>query len=124
MSLFKTVSPVCPVLEMETHVAFWQSLGFKLQGKSAETLAQSDYAVIARDGAEFHLQTFTVDQLKMTQTMAVRVELGSIMHLRSLYKQWDQIITISAPLDVKPWGTEEFGFFDPAGTPFFFYVDH
>lgn len=108
---------------MKNHVEFWQSLGFKLLGKSAEVLEQSDYAVVARDGAEFHLQTFTASQLKTTQTMAIRVALDSAMELRALYKQWDQIIAISAPLEVKPWGTEEFGFFDPAGTPFFFYVD-
>lgn len=123
MGIFKTVSPVCPVIDMREHADFWSSLGFRVQATSGATASESDYAVIGMEGMELHLQTFTADQLSATQTMATRIELSSLEELNALHEKWRKTISISAPLEEKPWGTIEFGFYDPVGTPFFFYVD-
>lgn len=121
--MFKALHPVCPVLDMKAHLAFWARLGFEPVFGSLKPFEDADYVGIARAGLELHLQTFTREQLKETQTMALRVEMTDISALESLFDEWKDTIEISAPLSEKPWGTVEFGFYDPANTPFFFYVD-
>ena len=123
MTIFKALHPVCPVLDMSVHLHFWDKLGFLPAFGDCQPYETADYVGIARDGLELHLQTFTREQLKETQTMALRIEMTGKKALEALHDDWKERIKISAPLSAKPWGTVEFGFYDPANTPFFFYVD-
>ena len=86
-------------------------------------ISQASYAGVQRETLELHLQTFTPEQIQTTQTMATRIRLESREALEALYAEWQPQGFISAPLEDKPWGNYEFGFYDPDKTPFFFYVD-
>lgn len=121
--MFKGVRPVCPVTDMARSLAFWRQLGFEVAFSSLKPAESADYVGIRRDGLELHLQTFTPEQLGHTQTMAIRIELTSPDALARLHAEWEPHGVITAPLSEKPWGTVEFGFYDPDRTPFFFYVD-
>ena len=121
--LFKSVHPVCPVLDMPSHLAFWGRLGFRVSFSGGKPPETADYVGVARDGIELHLQTFSEADLKRTQIMAVRVEMTSRGTLETLHAEWAPLIAITAVLADTPWGTREFGFYDPVGSPFFFYVD-
>jgi len=121
--MFKSVHPVCPVLDMKTHLVFWQSLGFQVVFSDANPPETSNYAGIARENIEIHLQTHAPEELKGTQGMAIRVEMTDRQSLETLYVEWITRVRITSPLMDKEWGTREFGFYDPAGFPFFFYVD-
>ncbi len=121
--MFKTVSPVCPVLDMKEHITFWQKLGFKVVFASQVPPETADYAGVGRDNIEFHLQAFTKEQLNYTQVMAIRIQMIGQEALEKLYADWNSQISITAPLEDKPWGTREFGFYDPSGGAFFFYTD-
>lgn len=121
--MFKSVHPVCPVTDMEASLAFWQKLRFDVVFADRDPAESADYAGVAREGLELHLQTFTPEQRAGTQTMAIRIEMADRASLEALNAEWVPHAIITAPLDDKPWGTREFGFYDPDGTPFFFYVD-
>lgn len=121
--MFKSVHPVCPVTDMAASLAFWLRLGFKVVFSDKQPPAAADYAGVAREGLELHLQTFTREQRAGTQTMAIRIEMSDRAALEALNAEWLRHRIITAPLEDKPWGTREFGFYDPDGTPFFFYVD-
>lgn len=121
--MFTTVSPVCPTTDLERTLEFWQTLGFLPAFADHQDVAQASYAGVRRSELELHLQTFTPDQIQTTQTMAMRIMLESREALEALYAEWLPHGHISAPLEEKPWGNYEFGFYDPDKTPFFFYVD-
>ena len=121
--MFVAVSPVCPSTDLPRSLAFWRQLGFKLSFIDHQDVAQASYAGVARATLEIHLQAFTPDQIQTTQTMAMRIRLESRDALETLYQEWQAHNFISAPLEDKPWGNYEFGFYDPDKTPFFFYVD-
>jgi len=121
--MFKSVHPVCPVVDMEASLAFWRRLGLKVVFADADPPDAANYAGVAREGLELHLQTFTPEQRAGTQTMAIRIEMTGRDALETLHGEWAPHGIITAALDDKSWGTREFGFYDPDGTPFFFYVD-
>lgn len=121
--MFITVSPVCPTTDLPKTIAFWETLGFERDFADHPDIGQANYAGVRRANLELHLQTFTPEQIQTTQTMAMRIRLESRAALESLYAEWHPLGFVSAPLDEKPWGNYEFGFYDPDRTPFFFYVD-
>jgi len=121
--MFKSVHPVCPVVDMGESLAFWQRLGLSILFADRDPPETADYAGVGREGLELHLQTFTPEQRAATQTMAIRVEMTSRDALEALHGEWAAHGIITAALADQPWGTREFGYYDPDGTPFFFYVD-
>lgn len=121
--MFTTISPVCPTTDLARTIEFWQQLGFAAVFADHQDVEKASYAGMRRAELELHLQTFTTDQIQTTQTMAMRIKLESRAALEALYKEWAPLGHISAPLEEKPWGNYEFGFYDPDKTPFFFYVD-
>ena len=121
--MFVAVSPVCPTTDLPRTIAFWNALGFAVLFADHKDISQASYAGVQRETLELHLQTFTPDQIQTTQTMATRIRLESCEALEALYAEWQPQGIISAPLEDKPWGNYEFGFYDPDKTPFFFYVD-
>ncbi len=121
--MFTRISPVCPTTDLARTLAFWQQLGFSPVFADHAEVSQATYAGVARANLELHLQTFTPEQMSYTQTMATRIQLESREALEALYAEWQPHGHITAPLEEKPWGNYEFGFYDPDKTPFFFYVD-
>jgi len=112
------VHPVCPVTDMARSLAFWRALGFELSFADRQPPEEADYAGVRRGDLELHLHTFTAEQIRYTQTMAIRIETDAV---ETLHEAWKDKGIITAPLEVKPWGNYEFGFYDPDNTPFFFY---
>lgn len=121
--MFSTVSPVCPTTDLPATLKFWQELGFQPVFADHADPRQASYAGVSRANLEVHLQTFTPEQMDYTQTMAMRIKLESRAALEALYAEWHPLGHVTAPLEEKPWGNYEFGFYDPDKTPFFFYVD-
>ncbi|WP_306251218.1 hypothetical protein [Parvularcula sp. IMCC14364] len=121
--MFKTVNPVLAVIDMAESIRFWQRLGFQVTFFDRDSAELSDYAGVARENIEFHLQTFTPEQRGSNKAISVRVQMEDLDCLKVLYEEWLPLEIISARLDEKPWGTVEFGFYAPCGTAFFFYVD-
>ncbi len=121
--MFRAVTPVCPVSDMAKSLAFWEMLGFQLSFIDNSEPEAAGYCGVRRENLSLHLQAFTMDQLKYTQTMALRVWMDSREKLDALAAEWAPHNVISAPLEDKPWGNREFGIYDPDKTPFFFCVD-
>ncbi|MDJ0641464.1 MAG: VOC family protein [Erythrobacter sp.] len=121
--MFTSVTPVCPVSDMQRTLQFWQTLGFELSFVDNSDPKAAAYCGVRRGALEIHLQAFTTDQLRFTQTMALRVWMESREKLDALAEEWAPHNVISAPLADRPWGNREFGLYDPDKTPFFFCVD-
>lgn len=117
------VSPVCPVTDMAASLRFWKQLGFDLDFSDDPDPLSASYTGVKRGGLELHLQFFTAEQMEFTQTMATRIRMESRDALEALYAEWEPHGFITAPLEAKPWGNYEFGFYDPNNTPFYFYVN-
>jgi catechol 2,3-dioxygenase-like lactoylglutathione lyase family enzyme len=118
MSEAFAVHPVLPVTDMKRALEFWSRLGFKLAFADRPQAETADYAGVRRGDLVLHLQTFTEEQRGYTQTMALRIETDAV---EALHEEWKDLGVITAPLEKKPWGNYEFGFYDPDNTPFFFY---
>jgi len=121
--MFQSITPVCPVTDMERTVAFWKTLGFEVYFTDNSAPDAAAYCGVRRGNLAIHLQAFTPEQLNTTQTMALRIWMTSRDHLDALASEWSAHDVISAPLGDKPWGNREFGIYDPDKTPFFFCVD-
>lgn len=121
--MFQSITPVCPVTDMAKTLAFWEKLGFTLSFIDNSAPEAAAYCGVRRDGLSLHLQAFTPEQMKTTQTMALRVWMESRESLDALATEWEPHGVITAPLGDRPWGNREFGFYDPDCTPFFFCVD-
>ncbi|MEO0418601.1 MAG: VOC family protein [Pseudomonadota bacterium] len=121
--MLHSITPVCPVADMQRSLAFWRKLGFDLAFVDNSDLDAAAYCGVRRDGVTLHLQTFTPDQIETTQTMALRIWLDGREALDALAAEWEPHGVITAPLGDRPWGNREFGFYDPDGTPFFFCID-
>lgn len=113
-----SVHPVLPVTDMKRALDFWQRLGFAVDFVDRQPPEHADYAGVRRGDLVLHLQTFTAEQRSYTQTMALRIETDAV---ETLYAEWKDLGVITAPLEKKPWGNYEFGFYDPDNSPFFFY---
>jgi hypothetical protein len=121
--MFRTISPVLPVVGMAKNIAFWERLGFQNTFLDADSIEQSSYAVVRREEMALHLQSFTEEQNLATQKAAIRIEMTSREELEQLYEEWLPHDFITAKLKDQPWGNYEFGFYAPCGTALFFFVD-
>ena len=124
MTVEAYLRPVLPVTDMARSLKFWRRLGFEVLFSDRSPPENADYAGVAGHGVELHLQTFTPDQLNVTQTMNIRIEVRDQAALETLHTAWSSVVEISAPLASKPWGTIEFGFHDPDRTPFHVYCNN
>ena len=117
---FLAVCPVLPVTDLARSIEFWEKLGFACAFVDADSVSTASYAVVQRGAMALHMQTFTPEQMVGTQTMATRIVVDDVDRLNA---EWEPHGVITAPLGDRPWGNREFGFYDPDGTPFFFYSD-
>lgn len=121
--MFKAVYPVLPTTDMSATLAFWQKLGFEIAfADDMDAPNTSAYAGVTRDGLTLHLQGFTPEQAGDFRPYSLRIELASREALDALAAEWEPTGVITAPLQDRPWGNREFGFYDPDGTAIFFVV--
>ena len=112
------VNPVLPVRDVEETVSFYRDkLGF------SETFRYGDpptYAGMARGPVEIHL--CLVDDIAIAHQTQVRFRVERIEQLYEEYLAQD-VVSPTAQLDTKPWGTREFGLYDPNGVCVYVYED-
>ncbi len=126
---FLDVNPVLPVYNMTAAVRFYtEQLGFRLLFSDPAGLSAHDpspphpaYAVVGRDNVRLHLQSHDF------QAMGDRAE---PLHIRfliedvdSLYAEYAASGAPAKPPRNTPWGTREFGLYDPDKNGLFFYRD-
>lgn len=116
------INPVISVRDMASTLAYYEDkLGFKRVFDNAETPdGPIDYAGVERDGLTLHLQAIATDEQPTMPLIRIRVD-----NIERLYEEYaaKDIVAPGGHLESKPWGTREFGLYDPNSTAFIFYED-
>ena len=119
---FKAVNPVIPVRDMAATLAFYEAkLGFRKAFDDAARPGQPiNYAGVCRGGICLHLQTTTPDENATAPQIRIRVT-----NIKPLYEQYkaNGVIGTAGHLEAKPWGSKDFGLYDPDNTAPVFYQD-
>ena len=78
------------------------------------------YAGVRRDGLCLHLQAMVPGQPEAMPLIRIRVE-----NIEALYKEYEErgVISTGGHLETKPWGSRDFGVYDPNGAALVFYED-
>ncbi len=123
MSTIKAIHPVLPVRSVEDALEFYGKLGFKHAFTDATSPEfPKSYAGVRREGAEIHLQRHDETTFKNGGAMQLRFFVDDPT---ALFAEWQPLGVLGERTAVKeqPWGTREFGFYDPDGNALFFYED-
>ena len=116
------VNPVIPAKRMQESLAFHQAeLGFnKVFDDAAEPGMPIGYAAVMRGGVCLHLQAVVPGQDEAMPLLRIAVQ-----NIDSLYAQYDRkgVVNPGARLETKPWGSRDFGVYDPNGAALVFYED-
>jgi uncharacterized glyoxalase superfamily protein PhnB len=116
------VNPVIPAKDMEESLAFYEGeLGFTRTFQYAEEPGGPiSYAGIRRGGLGLHLQAMVPGQDDAMPLIRIRVE-----NIEPLYHEFVAAGVVSARghLEPKPWGSRDFGVYDPSGAALVFYED-
>ena len=119
---FKSVHPVIPVRDMTAMIAFYDDkLGFR---KAFDDAAKSgdaiSYAGVHRGGLCLHFQTVTPGDDPTMPQIRIRVE-----NIEPLYEEYKAkgVIHPGGQLELKPWGSKDFGLYDPENTALVFFED-
>ena len=116
---FQQVNPILPCQDMALSVEFWQKLGFNKVFDSTNYGEEPiNYAVMRRDQLQVHLQFF--DDVEKQYSPQLRFEVLEVEVLMDEFKQAG-ILDPSTNLRTTPWGTREFGLFDPNKTGITFF---
>ena len=105
---FISTTPILASLDIKRSLEFFCSkLGFN---KVFEE--QGAYGIVCRDS--IHLHFWACSEKHIAENTSCRIR---IVGAESLYKQCvkSDIVHPNAKLEVKPWGTTEFGILDPDG---------
>ena len=112
--------PVIPVKNMEESLDYYQNkLGLELQFSHSDVPgAPANYAGLAREEFAIHLQAMVPGQDEAMPLIRVIVQ-----NIEPLYEELAGrgVVAASGELDSKPWGTKEFGLYDPNGAGIVFY---
>lgn len=106
--------PVLASLDIERSAEFFAGkLGF-----TKVHVAQGVYGIVANGPVQIHFWACT--ERHIAQATSCRVQVRAIEHL---YHQCEEhgIVHPKAPLETKPWGTQEFAILDPDGNLVTFY---
>ena len=116
------VNPVIPAKNIAESLAFYrEKLGFTKVFDDAGGVEESiNYAGVARDGLCLHLQSTVPGQSDATPLIRIRVE-----NIEPLYEEYvaKGVISANGHLEEKPWGSKDFGLYDPNGAALVFYED-
>lgn len=105
------VNPILPVLDMEATIAFWNLMGFDNSFDSTHYgEVPINYAVLKKDNLCIHLQSF--NDLGQQYSPQIRFEVQGVDILLQQFKDV-QLVAADKQLRTTPWGTKEFGLFDP-----------
>lgn len=118
---FKFIAPVLHAVDLKTEIEFFEQLGFEMVYNSLSYSDKLDYAVMHRDGVTFHIQfQFEKDMPPENAGFQVRITLTG---LNKLQKELEVKGFEIKRRDSTPWGTNEFGFYSPAGNAIIFQED-
>jgi catechol 2,3-dioxygenase-like lactoylglutathione lyase family enzyme len=117
------VHPVIPAKDMNETLAFYvDRLGFtKTFDDAAQPGDPITYAGISREGFTFHLQAMVSGQSDAMPL--IRIHVTGIEALHDEYHA-EGVVAESGSLRTTPWGTMEFGLYDPNGAALIYYEDH
>lgn len=114
------VNPVIPAKNMEESLAFYEGkLGFTRTFAHAEEPGSPiSYAGVRRSGLGLHLQAMVPGQDDAMPLIRIRVE-----NIEPLYEEYAAagVVAANGRLEVKPWGSRDFGVYDPNGAALVFY---
>lgn len=116
------INPVIPARDMAESLAFYEGkLGFERRFAYAEDPdGPISYAGLHRAGLTLHLQAMVPGQDDAMPLIRVRVE-----NIERLYEEYlaAGVVAESGRLEPKPWGSSDFGVYDPNGAALVFYED-
>ncbi len=122
MTKFLSIHPVIPVRDMAAMLRFYNDqLGFaKVFDDASRPGDEINYAGVARGGICLHLQTVTPGDDPSMPLIRIRVE-----NIEPLYEEYKSkgIIGPNGKLESKPWGSRDFGLYDPERTALVFFED-
>lgn len=105
------INPVLPSGDMQRDIEFYESkLGFKkvFDFKEKED-DPSTYAVLWRENIAIHLQYFPDKESVTSSQIRIRVN-----DIETLYREYEEKGVVHSHLEGKPWGTKDFGLYDPS----------
>lgn len=120
---FREVNPVLAVRNVETSIRFFQEmLGFRVSFQDSPT--DPRYAGVRRDSVELHLQWHDEGDFKKdgSDPLILRFIVDDPDALFEEY-QIRNVLMVNPEVKDTPWGTREFGLFEPDGTGLVFYRD-
>jgi catechol 2,3-dioxygenase-like lactoylglutathione lyase family enzyme len=132
---FLDVNPVLPVTNMAEALRFYtQNLGFHLLSSDPAGIDIKDqpsphpsYAVVGRDHVRLHLQSHDPENAQdRTEPLHIRFLIDDVDGLYAEYQSSGAIPSAGfsgRSLADTPWGTREFGMYDPDRNGLFFYRD-
>ncbi len=98
-----SIAPRFPVGDMEQALAFYGQLGF------VTTYHDEGFAIVERDGIALH---FNASESEEPPTGHLVGWIG-VTNIETLYQQYVPTGAIQSPLQVQPWGMNEFSLCDP-----------
>jgi catechol 2,3-dioxygenase-like lactoylglutathione lyase family enzyme len=105
---FLSATPVLASLDIERSVEFFVSkLGF-----TSVHVVQGEYGIVSNGAVSIHFWACTDRRIAEATGCRVRVEGVQALYARCSSQA---IVHPNAPLDVKPWGSQEFAILDPDG---------
>jgi len=117
------VHPVIPAKDMTETLAFYvDRLGLtKTFDDASQPGDPVTYAGISREGFTLHLQTMIPGQSDAMPLIRIHVTGIEILH-----REYDAqgVVAESGALRTTPWGTLEFGLYDPNGAGLVYYQEH
>ena len=118
----RSVHPVIPVRDMIAMLAFYEDkLGFRKAFDDAAAPGDTiNYAGVHRGGQCLHFQTVTPGDDPTMPQIRIRVE-----NIEPLYEEYKAkgVIHPGGNLELKPWGSKDFGLYDPENTALVFFED-
>jgi catechol 2,3-dioxygenase-like lactoylglutathione lyase family enzyme len=121
-SRLREVNPVIPVRDMALTLAYYEEkLGFGRAFDNADDPdGPIDYAGVQRDGLTLHLQAMSEGEGPTMPLIRIRVD-----NIEPLYEEYAAmgVVAPGGHLEAKPWGTREFGLYDPNSAALIFYED-
>ena len=119
---FRELNPVIPVKNMNETLAFYEEkLGFRRAfDDSTGPETPISYAGVLRGGLCLHLQSMAPDENPTMPLIRIRVD-----NIEPLYEEYKNkgALAPNAKLEPKPWGSKDFGLYDPNGAALLFYED-
>jgi catechol 2,3-dioxygenase-like lactoylglutathione lyase family enzyme len=117
----EAVNPVLPVQDVQASIEFYvRRLGFSLLGQ--DSASNPRYAVVRRDNVVLHVQWHDPAEWDAVERPSLRFVVPALGALFDEY-QGTGVLRGKAAIRETPWGTREFGLFDPDQNGLTFYCD-